>query len=162
MNGRNTQGFLADTLQEFHSAAIDTWLFGGWAEELWGHRPPGLHGDIDLMYPAEDFRAVDEFLSAHGELEEVAGKRFVHKRAFRRHGVLVELFLLRPAPAGLVTDFFGLHSFQWPADTLLHTVPLLGVAVPAASPAALRLYREQHKAVEEAYRQHLITTGGSK
>lgn len=155
MSSRNTPDFLADTLQELHSAAIDTWLFGGWAEELWGLRSPGPHSDIDLLYPAEDFRAVDQFLLAHEELEEVVGKRLVHKRAFRRQGILVELFLLRHASIELVTDFFSLHSFQWPADTLLHTVPLLGVPVPVASPAALHLYRDQHKAVEETYQQYL-------
>ncbi len=156
MNSRNTPHFLADTLQELYTASINTWLFGGWAEELWGFRLPGPHGDIDLLYPAENFHAVDRFLSAHGDLEEIIGKRFVHKRAFRRQGVLVELFLLQSTPAGLTTDFFGLHLFQWPADTLIHTVPLGGLATSAASPAALRLYRDQHQAVEEAYRKHLV------
>ncbi len=155
MSSRNTQHFLVETLQELQSANINTWLFGGWAEELWDLRPPGPHGDIDLLYPAADFRAVDRFLLTHRDLEEVVGKRFAHKRAFRRDGVLVELFLLQPTDAGLTTDFFGHHLFLWPADTLLYTVPLLGASVPAASPATLRLYREQHKAIEEAYRQHL-------
>ena len=162
MSSRNTQPFLQDTLQELQSANINTWVFGGWAEELCGLRPPGPHGDIDLLFPAEDFSRVDHFLRARQDREEVPGKRFVHKQAFLRQGVLVELFLVPTTGAGLTTDFFGLHLFHWPADTLLHTVSLIGVPVPMTSPAALRFYREQHQAVEEAYRQHLAAQEGSR
>lgn len=152
MCDRNTRKFLADTLRELATEGLSVWVFGGWAEELFGLRPPGPHRDIDLLYPATDFSVLEEFLQAHDDVEEVEGKRFLHKRAYRRQGVLVEVFLLRPDPAGDVTDFFGTHLFRWPADALSAKVPLLGGYVPAASPAALTLYREQHESVEEAYR----------
>ena len=154
MSSRNTQQFLADTLQELAKAQINTWVFGGWAEEMQDFRPPGPHGDIDLLYPAEDFRRVDEFLQSSPDLEEVPGKRFAHKRAFVRRGILIEIFLLFPTRTGFVTDFFGLYRFQWPEDTLSQT-PLPGAPALLASPAALRFYQEQHTAVEQAYQQHL-------
>ena len=154
MSGQNTRQFLADTLQELAAAQIDTWIFGGWAEELHGIRPPGPHGDIDLLYPAENFYLLDQMLSAHSNMEEIQGKRFVHKRAFVWRGVLIEIFLLRSAATGFVTDFFGLHQFHWPKDAVSQTL-LLGVPAPSASPVALRFYREQHTAVEQAYQQHL-------
>jgi hypothetical protein len=153
-SSQNTRRFLADTLQELAAAQIQAWVFGGWAEELQGLRPPGPHGDIDLLYPAEDFGRVDRFLQPHADLEEVPAKRFVHKRACVWRGVLIEIFLLPPTPAGFVTNFFGLYPFRWP-DKTLSQAPLLSIPAPVASPAALRLYREQHKAVEQAYRQYL-------
>ena len=35
-----------------NGAGASCWLFGGWAEEMRGLRPPAAHGDIDLLYPA--------------------------------------------------------------------------------------------------------------
>ena len=160
MSSRNTQQFLADTLQELRSVNINTWIFGGWAEELYGIRPPGPHHDIDLLYPARDFSAVDHFLQARTDLEEVLGKCFAHKRAFVRQGVLVEIFLLHSTPSGFTTNFFGLHQLLWPEEALSQTL-LFGVSAPAASPAALRFYREQHTAVEQAYQQHLALSSSS-
>ena len=154
MGDRNTRQFLADTLRELATAGVPVWVFGGWAEELFGLRPPGPHVDIDLLYPAVDFSALEDFLQARDDLEEIEGKRFSHKRAYRQHGILIEIFLLRPDPAGYVTHFFGVHLFRWPVDTLSATASLLGGSVPVASPAALTLYRERHGAVEEAYREY--------
>ena len=154
MSSRNTEQFLEDTLQELQSASIASLVFGGWAEELQHLRPPSPHRDIDLLYPAEDFSLVDQFIYARNDVEEIQGKHFVHKRAFIWRGVLIEIFLLRPAATGFVTDFFGLYQLHWPQEALSQTM-LLGVSVPSASPAALGLYREHHQAVEHAYQQHL-------
>lgn len=159
MSAWNTRQFLADTHQELRAVQIKTWLFGGWAEELWGLRPPGPHRDVDLLYRAADFTGLDNFLWARADLEEVKGKPFAHKRAFERRGVLVEVFLMRPSPVGGVTNFFGFHRFQWPEDALSQTVSLLGVVTPTASPTALCLFRERHKGIEQAYRQHLAYAG---
>jgi len=156
MTSQNTRQFLADMLQELVAAYIQTWIFGGWAEELQDLRPPGPHHDIDLLYSAEDFSSVDQFLQSRTDLEEVPSKRFVHKRAFVWRGILVEIFLLRPVPTRFVTDFFGLYQFQWPADTLSQAT-LFGVPAPSASPAALGIYRERHKVVEQAYQQYLAS-----
>ncbi len=70
-------------LLESHGVA--TWLFGGWAEELHGMVPPRDHADVDLLYPATSFAPVDRFLR-RGEVQEIAAKRFPHKRAFVSEG----------------------------------------------------------------------------
>ncbi len=154
---RNTRQFLADTLRELETEGVPVWAFGGWAEELFGLRPPGPHLDIDLLYPAVDFSGLDRFLRTHDNAEEIEEKRFSHKRAYRQQGVLIEVFLLCPDPAGYVTNFFSIHLFKWPVDTLSATVSLLGSSVPVASPTALTLYRERHEAVERAYREYMYS-----
>ena len=138
-------------------AQIKTWLFGGWAEELSGLCPPRAHRDIDLLYPAQGFDRLDEFLRAQNEAREVTTKRFSHKRAFEWSGVLVEVFLVRPEADALVTDFFGEVQFVWPQDTLLSTVRLAGGEWPCASAAALRQYRARHGEIEQAYRDHMMS-----
>jgi hypothetical protein len=63
-------------------AQIATWLFGGWAEELWHLSPPRLHRDIDLLYPARNFQQLDGWLlMASDELIPIVAKRFSHNRA---------------------------------------------------------------------------------
>jgi len=154
----NTIHLLVGVVKALADAQIKTWLFGGWAEELSGLRPPGPHRDIDLLYPAQSFGSLDEFLRAHGDAQEIRPKRFTHKRAFRWHGVLVEVFLVCPETEGHVTDFFGgLHRFLWPQDTLSHMVLLPCGECPSASLTALRLYRERHRDVEQAYRRHMAS-----
>ena len=151
----NSLPLLADVVGALAESGIRTWLFGGWAEELFGVRPPGPHRDIDLLYPAVGFEPLDEFLRVRGDVEEVRAKRFSHKRAFLWQGVVVEVLLVRREGAGLVTDFFGAHRFLWPPDTISRMVRLPSGECGAASPAALRLYRERHGEVEQAYREHI-------
>lgn len=157
----NSLQLLAGVVKALADGQIRTWIFGGWAEELSGLRPPGPHLDIDLLYPAHDFAALDEFLRAHPAADEVRPKRFPHKRAFRWHGVLVEVILVRPEPEGYITDFFDTHRFSWPPDVLLHTVLLPWARLPAASPTALRLYRERHGGVAQAYQRHIAPPGSA-
>lgn len=146
---------LTEVVQMLTDAQVETWLFGGWAEELSGLCPPRPHRDIDLLYPAQDFARLEEFLRIKSGITEVEAKRFPHKRAFEWAGVLVEVFLVRPDADTLVTDFFGRLSFVWPQDTLLSTAELLDKKWPCASVAALRLYRARHGEVEAAYRVFL-------
>ncbi len=155
----NTLELLAEVVQMLADVQIRTWLFGGWAEELSGLCPPRSHGDIDLLYPAQDFIRLDEFLRAQSEAKEVTAKRFSHKRAFEWQGVLVEGFLVRPEAEGLVTDFFSTFQFVWPQDTLSSTVMLPGGEWPCASAAALRQYRARHNEVEQAYRDYMMPLG---
>ncbi len=129
-------------------AQVKTWLFGGWAEELSGLCLPRPHKDIDLLYPAQSFDRLDEFLRTQREAQEVTAKRFSHKRAFEWRSVLVEVFLVRSDAGTLVTDFFDEFSFVWPQDTLLSTVTLPPGEWPCASAAALRQYRARHGEVE--------------
>ena len=148
----NTLELLTDIITTLAEAQTKTWLFGGWAEELSGLCPPRPHHDIDLLYPAQSFAQLDEFLRTQNGAKEVQAKRFAHKRAFEWQGVLVELFLVRPDGDVLVTDFFGTLPFVWPEDTLSFTVILSGGEWSCASAAALRQYRERHGEVEQAYR----------
>ena len=53
---------------------------------------PRSHADVDLLYPGEDFAAVERLLG-ESELKEIEGKRFPHKRAFLFEAVMVEAFL---------------------------------------------------------------------
>ena len=46
------------------AGGMDIWVFGGWAEELQGMRPPGLHTDVDLLLRAPDFGLLDAFARA--------------------------------------------------------------------------------------------------
>jgi hypothetical protein len=87
---------------------LRVWLFGGWAEELHGVTAPRPHKDIDLLYPANDFRQVDGFLSG-GTVDEIVAKRFPHKRAFELDGVMTELFLVQQDAAGRYTSFWDQH-----------------------------------------------------
>jgi len=152
---QNTPELLVAVVRTLEAAQIKTWLFGGWAEELSGLRPPGPHGDIDLLYPAATFAQLDTFLKASESVEEIKAKHFPHKRAFRWHHVLIEVFLLCPDANRYVTHFFGIHRFPWPEDTLSASVPILGERMACASSRALTLYRRQHDVVAEAFDQYM-------
>ena len=157
----NTLELLAAVVRMLADAQVETWLFGGWAEELSGLCPPRAHRDIDLLYPAQGFHRLDQFLRVQGGIQEVTAKRFPHKRALEWSGALVEVFLVRPEAEGLVTDFFGAFPFVWPQDTLSSTVTLPGGEWPCASEAALRQYRARHGEVEQAYRDYMMSSGGT-
>jgi hypothetical protein len=111
----NNRQFLSSMVKQLDEAGIKVWVFGGWGEELRGVIEPRPHGDVDLLYPAQDFSMVDEYLAARGN--EVTQKRFPHKRAFLNNGVLVELFLVDPDE--LTTKFWGAKLFRWPANTIM-------------------------------------------
>jgi hypothetical protein len=89
-------------------------LFGGWAEELLGLRPPGPHQDIDLVHQGEDFSAIERMLRDLPDLfREIAEKRFNHKRAFLYRGGLCEVFLIQNADRTPFTMFWGDVRFDW-------------------------------------------------
>ncbi len=150
----NTLGLVAEVIKTLADAHIKTWLFGGWAEELLEIRPAGLHKDIDLLYPAQDFDLLDNFLQTQTDMSEVLSKRFGHKRAFQWRTVLVEVFLVRSEAAGFATNFFDTYQFAWPQDTFSASAQSFGRQYLTASSAALRHYREQHENVEQAYQQY--------
>lgn len=132
------------------AAGAPCWLFGGWAEEIRGLRASGAHGDIDLLYPAASFTAVDRLL-ASGRVQEIEGKRFPHKRAFLLDGVMSELFLASRDKRGLSTMFWGAARHDWPDDALLSPA---GFEWPVASAVALTGFRQDHERLasgREAY-----------
>jgi aminoglycoside-2''-adenylyltransferase len=141
---RNDLAFVRETVSRLDEAGIATWLFGGWGEELLGLVASRRHHDLDLLYPAEDFRRVDNLMAADHALTEIAAKRLPHKRAFLRCGVMTELFLVRSSSASsgpaYFTKFWDESSYAWPADVLGTEVDGLRVA----SAAALQRYRADH------------------
>lgn len=100
-------------MEWLRSHGVDTWLFGGWATELRGMTATRPHHDVDLLYPAENFDRVDELLRS---LDEITAKRFPHKRAFDRDGVMVELLLVQSAGSARYTCFWNSHRYDWADD----------------------------------------------
>jgi Aminoglycoside-2''-adenylyltransferase len=150
------------TIYDVHSvidrlahARLAAWLFGGWAEELWGVYAPRAHRDIDLLYPATDFVQLDHWLANVGGVAEIAAKRFHHKRAFIWDGVMIEALLLEPIEgARYRTSFFDQRcELLWPEDTLSQVLAH-DRRVPVASRAALRLYRQRHDMIAAAYQAY--------
>ena len=113
----NTRALLHHVVSELESAQFPTWIFGGWAEELQGLSPARPHSDIDLLYPAPDFNALDKYL-AQPSIREIMGKHLPHKRAFSYNDVVIELFLVHPRT--LTTNFWSTTLYQWPSNTLDH------------------------------------------
>jgi hypothetical protein len=128
----NDLAFVRRVLSRLGENGIDAWVFGGWAEELLGLARPRPHGDLDLLHPAQSFAAVDAFLRRDGEVEEIAAKRFPHKRAFELDDVLVELVIVQRDHAGRYTNVWGTTRHDWPADVLDWDVKSMRVASPAA------------------------------
>jgi hypothetical protein len=151
----NTLPLVLTLMQRLARAQIETWLAGGWAEELRDLSSPRPHRDIDLLYPAANFHQVDQWLAGTNELSEITTKRFSHKRALLYEQVMVEMLLLEPQKGRHVTSFFGgRYHFIWPDDTLSF---LQGgeYPLPVASPQALSLYRREHQHIEEAFQAYL-------
>jgi hypothetical protein len=155
----NTLANLVDLLDLLQANAITPFVFGGWAEELWSLIPARSHRDIDLLYLADDFRRVDDFLLHCENAKEVGAKHFPHKRAFEWQGVLVELILVQPKGEFSQTCFFsGEVSIVWPEDTFRFSLIVGDRNVPVASPAALIRYRANHAAYQNAYQKFLQGT----
>ncbi|TCC40229.1 nucleotidyltransferase domain-containing protein [Kribbella speibonae] len=127
MVGRNDLEFVRYVVGWLEGAGVRAWVFGGWAAELVGVSAPRAHRDVDLLYPGADFAVVDEFLG-RDDVQEIAAKRFPHKRAFEVGGVMVELFLVQTDEVGSFTDFWGAARHDWPADAFETEVDGLRVA----------------------------------
>jgi hypothetical protein len=113
---------------------IETWVFGGWAEELRGLIRPRAHFDVDLLYPAESWDEVDALT-----LDWLPGKRFPWKRAFRLEATTVELFLVRRDEQGWYTEL-ARRVHRWPDNVLASNGPLR-VASTAALASSRHSYR---------------------
>jgi hypothetical protein len=131
--------FVRRVVADLADHGCTTWIFGGWAEELRGVCPPRQHGDLDLLYPAASFAALDD-LFERGALTEIPGKRFPHKRAFVVEGEMVEVFLVQTDGSGSHTEFWSTVRYDWPAGTFGSRQGLR-----VASEAALADYRRQHR-----------------
>ena len=95
---------------------------------------PRDHVDLDLLYAAEDWDAVDAL-----DLDWLEGKRFPWKRAFVLEDVAVELFLVQRDDRGWYTQLQR-RRHDWP-ENLLGTNGRL----PIASTAALASFRHSYR-----------------
>jgi len=139
----NDLDFLRSVVALLAGWGVDTWVFGGWAEEIHGLSPPREHEDIDLLYVAADFDRVDA-LCHEGAVTEIVAKRFPHKRALVIDGVMVELFLVQRDGVGMHTDFWASVRLDWPSNTLSTQR-----GIPVASESALAAFRMDHARVHE-------------
>ncbi len=130
----NDLAFVERVVSLLTSRGIDTWVSGGWGEELRGLILPREHVDVDLLYPAENWDAVDA-----NQLDWIDAKRFPWKRAFRLEGIAVELFLVQRDARGWYTELER-RRHDWP-ENLLSTNGRL----PIASTAALASYRHSYR-----------------
>jgi Aminoglycoside-2''-adenylyltransferase len=135
----NDLDFVYEVVELLARRGVHVWVFGGWAEQLLGLDGPRRHVDVDLLYPAESFGAIDEL-----ELPWISGTRFAHKRAFAHDGVLVELFLVQRDDHGHYTDFPG-GRHRWARDVLW------GVhGLRVAGPNAVSGYRAAYTSLRAA------------
>lgn len=130
----NDLAFVERVVDLLASKGIDTWVSGGWGEELRGLILPRAHADVDLLYAAKDWQEVDALY-----LDWVEAKRYPWKRAFSLEGVLVELFLVQRDERGWFTEL-ARRRHDWP-ENLLGTNGRL----PVASTVALASYRHSYR-----------------
>jgi hypothetical protein len=144
----NSRKTVAQVLNLLASRDIKCDVFGGWAEEFLGIRNPGPHTDIDLVYRAECFTAIDAAISAL-TLREVVQKRFRHKRAFIFNTTLCEIILVKSSEHGLITDFWGDVPFRWDLP-FLHQSPysLEDLAISIVHADNLRKYKRERNDIQ--------------
>ncbi len=130
----NDLAFVERAQTTLRAHGIETWVFGGWGEELRGLIRPREHVDLDLLYPAESWDEVD------GQpFDWLVAKRYEWKRAFLLEGIAVELFLVRHDEQGWYTEL-ARRTHRWP-DNVLNSNGHLRVA----STAALASYRHSYR-----------------
>ncbi len=151
----NNIGFLITVYTLLHNAGIPVTIFGGWAEELQGVIAPRPHKDIDFLYEAESFAAVDAFLATYKEVEEIIPKHFPHKRAFMFQGVMVELLLVQKEEERFATTFWNKYKYEWPENYSTTITLPEGVVLSVATPAVLALYREKFSEIDNIRQQYL-------
>ena len=117
--------FVLRAVDRLRAEGIRTWVCGGWGEELRGLAPPRPHADLDLLYPARDWRRVDLL-----GLDWADRRRVPWKRAFAFEGTDVELFLVERDEHGWYTRR-AQRRHDWP-DDVFATYGRLGVASTAA------------------------------
>ena len=151
----NNLDFLINVWSLLKERGINTWVFGGWAEEILKVASPRCHRDIDLLYPSSDFNLLDRVLAAYQDMDEIMEKRFSHKRAFVLDGVMVEVILVERHSDGFETSFFnGAAVYRWPDDIFDGRVELNGVCVDVSSPGAVIGYRNAYASIRQTIQAH--------
>ncbi len=139
MEANNLQ-FVKSLYSLLRSESVQTFVFGGWAEELQSMISPREHKDIDLLYIGDNFLSVDNFIQKY-HLKII--KQFPHKRAFLFSGIMIEIFLVNK---NLTTNFFSLYLHKWPSTFNENLIEGMWIC----SPIILTDYREKHHLVEAA------------
>lgn len=130
----NDLAFVLRAVDLLKSHGVRTWLCGSWAEDLRGLRPPGRHGDLDLLYPARDWNRVDAL-----RLDWMDGRKLAWMRAFVLEGTMVELFLVERDKRSWFTRL-DRRRHDWP-DDVFTTNGRVGVASTAALAGFRAAYR---------------------
>lgn len=156
----NSLSLLVSVVTTLRRAGLDTWVCGGWAEELRHKRKPGSHKDIDLVLRAPSFGELDDYLRERMDLAPVDAKKLPHKRAVVWEGVLVELVHVDLSTPSRTSFFDGRFVLEWPEDTF--TEELAGCPVPVVSSLALDVYRKHHALIVNARDTHLAALSPSK
>jgi len=130
----NDLAFVEETQTLLRSLGIETWVFGGWGEELRGLIRPREHADLDLLYPGETWDDVDAL-----GLDWLPGKRHPWKRAFVLEGTMVELFLVQRDRQGWYTAL-ARRVHRWPENVVASNAHLR-----VASTVALASYRHSYR-----------------
>jgi hypothetical protein len=130
----NDLAFVERVLTLLAARGIETWIFGGWGEELRELIKPREHADLDLLHPAESWAEVDQL-----QLDWIEAKRYPWKRAFVLEGTAVELFLVQHDEHGWYTQLKR-RRHDWP-ENLLGTNGQLPVASTAALAGMRHSYR---------------------
>ncbi|WP_298938428.1 hypothetical protein [uncultured Ruegeria sp.] len=141
----NTPKTVRSVLFKLKDLGVSAALCGGWAEEAFGLISPREHKDIDLVVEADDFLAIDRALEAGALQNEIAAKRFAHKRAFMFLDTLVEMYLVQHRADRKVTSFWGDTEYVW-HDPLVSAVRLDGIIIRAVTPKNLLEFRRSHRA----------------
>jgi hypothetical protein len=130
----NDLAFVERAVALLRSKGVETWVFGGWGEELRGLIRPRDHVDLDLLYPGESWQDVDRL-----DLDWIEGKRLPWKRAFAHEAVAVELFLVQRDEEGWYTALRR-RVHRWPENVLASNGHLR-----VASTAALASFRHSYR-----------------
>jgi len=156
MKRKNDLEFLENIIARLKQASIPCLVFGGWAKELSCVIPPRPHGDVDLLYIANDFEKVDKFLRRESDIAEIATKHFPHKRAFVLEGIMIELLLISRKGNKLLTDFWGEYKLQWPEINPVKIKSASnGQGVEVCPPDVVEYYHRHEKQIAEVRARHL-------
>jgi hypothetical protein len=131
----NDLTFVEEAQTLLRGLGIETWIFGGWGEELRGLIRPREHADLDLLYPAESWDDVDALIG----LDWLPGKSRPWKRAFVLGGTTVELFLVQRDRQGWYTAL-ARRVHRWPENVVASNAHLR-----VASTVALASYRHSYR-----------------
>jgi hypothetical protein len=97
-------------------AAIEYWLFGGWAVDFWAGRVTRAHDDVDAAVWRTDEGAIERALSAAGwrhtpSDEDVVGTRYTWRTA------LLELTFVEPRSDGAIVIPIPEREVVWTLDS---------------------------------------------